>query len=230
MRCSTLFLIFAAAAQPLFAGIIGADFTETLDFPGFPFLPGGPRVARVTGVVLPQAGTLLSAANVISNPTGYNQQLNVSFDAVTDILSLTPDHANNYQYIQIDLTNLLFDNGSMVTGIVALSTGNAVVGKLGAPYEIDLSFTGNSAQVLYRTAAAYSAKDQLQMVEQGVDTFQLTLATSTPEPAGASLIAGGLVAIWLRRRASRERRAVSLRCLREQSRVGSSPPSPHHFQ
>ena len=63
----------------------------------------------------------------LSNPSKWNNSLNVSFDPTTDILSLRGDGDNDYQIITVTLSDLMFNvPGEIVTGITPIWVGNAV--------------------------------------------------------------------------------------------------------
>jgi hypothetical protein len=57
------------------AGVITADFSESLDLPYF---ATGARFEQVTGVNFPAAAPQLTAADIISNPSEWNNSLNVT--------------------------------------------------------------------------------------------------------------------------------------------------------
>ena len=84
-----------ALALPLFAlagvtqaSIITGSFQETLDLPDF---SSGPRVESRLNVAFPSAGPHLTGADLTSNPSNWENSLEVTFDSTTNILSLTGD-------------------------------------------------------------------------------------------------------------------------------------------
>jgi hypothetical protein len=181
--------------------IIQADFTETLDLPGAS-IGSGPRVEQATGVTLPSAGPQLTAANTISNPSAWRNSLNVSFDATTDILSLTGDGDNDYQYIDVNLANLLFDTpGEEVIGIAPISTGNAVFSAL-YPFSTTPSFTADSIDVTYSVGNLSTYPPDFN-IGTGTDTFQVELGSTAPEPSSIFLLATGIAGLLLASRRAR---------------------------
>ena len=188
------------------AGIITADFNESLDLP-FPGDAGtGPRVEQLLGVSLPGTMPQLNAADVISNPSDWRNSLKVSFDPSTDILSLFGDGNNSYQIITVTLSNLVFDiPGEQVVGIVPISIGNAVFPDT-ANSEPTLTttpfFTANSFGVQYSAANILTTPNDFNITTD-TDTFQVLLSSSVPEPGTLSLLAigtAGLVFLSKRKR------------------------------
>lgn len=185
------------------AGIITADFNESLDLP-FPSDGGsGPRVEQLLGVSLPGTPPQLTGADVISNPSKWGNSLEVSFDPSTNILTLFGDGSNVYQIITVTLSNLIFDiAGQVVTGIVPISTGNAVTpgtGDPGNPLTITPFFTANSFGVTYTAANITTTENDFDITTDS-DTFQVELAT-VPEPGTTLLmVIGGLALMFGRRR------------------------------
>jgi hypothetical protein len=177
------------------AGVIQADFSELLNLPDF--RTGSPRIEANNGVALPSAGPQLTGANVISNPDNWANSLVVSFDAATGILSLTGDtdpDGNTYQIITVSLSNILFNNGSVITGITPISTGNAVFASPNsAGFTLATSFTGNSFSVSY-TDNAIGTSDVFN-IQAATDTFQITTGASaaTPEPGTIGMMLAGFV-------------------------------------
>ena len=147
------------------AVITQADFSEVLAIPGFGVEP---RIEFNGGVGLPSAGPQLTGANVISNPSGLGGSLDVSFDAGTDVLTLTADAFETYTTITVSLNSVLFDNGDVITGITPISTGNAVVPDI-SPVSITEAFTRNSFQVSY-VAGSGIFPDQFLLALGGGDS------------------------------------------------------------
>ena len=72
MTLSRLLAAAAVLALPCSAAsatIIQADYTESLDLPGDG--SAGPRLEQLTGVTLPAPSPQLTAADIVSNPSGW---------------------------------------------------------------------------------------------------------------------------------------------------------------
>jgi hypothetical protein len=204
LNSGLLLIACGMAAQPVAASILQSDFSESLDLPRYS--SSGPRIVLRTGVALPVSGTILDSTYEVANPNLWMGMLNLSFDSATNILSLTGDTTDNdYQIISITLSNLTFSDGSVVTGITALATGNAAIPNpdVNITPQISTEFTSNSATITYRVPDLNSSK--VFNIAQGTDEFQLTLGTPTttapvPEPGTiflASLTLAGLAVIRL---------------------------------
>jgi len=184
------------------AGIITADFNESLDLP-FPSDGGsGPRLEQLLGVSLPGTPPQLTGADIIANPSNWSQSLDVSFDPSTNILTLFGDGSNDYQIITVTLSNLIFDiTGEVVTGIVPISTGNAVVTDTANSYPapvITPFFTASSFGVTYTAANITTTPDNFNITTDS-DTFQVQLA-AVPEPGTFLLMGIGAVALMFGQR------------------------------
>lgn len=185
------------------AQIISANFNESLDLPDLGSV--GPRVLARTGVTLPSAGPQLTGANQISNPTGWGSCLNVSFDATTNILSVTGDSFNSYQTITVTLDSLLFAvAGQQITGITPISVGNAVTERDGNPFSRQQFFSPNSFSINYSTPLGLGTR--FFITSAGTDTYQVTLGNAVavvPEAGTVALLLpalGVLCAVVVRRR------------------------------
>ena len=203
-KCLASCLTFAALAGSVsiaHADITQADFRETLDLPGA-FNAQGPRVEQLTGVALPAASPQLTAANVISNPSGWNNSLEVSFDPTTDILSLTGDGGNDYQTITVTLSNLVFNiPGQVVVGIVPISVGHAV-SSAGFPFTTTPSFSADSFSVAYSVDDLSTFPPEFS-IGPGTDTFRVELGSAVPEPSSIILLATLFVGLIIAARVSR---------------------------
>ena len=188
-------LASAASAQ-----IISGDFNESLDLPEFS--AAGPRVLQALNVPLPSVSPQLTAANTISNPSGWNNVLEASFDPTTNILSLAADSGNTYQIITFTLSNIQFAlPGQQILGFAPLNTGNAVGPDTGPVPTLLTSFTANSFTVSY--SIPIGTGDDFA-IGNDPDTFQVLVgAASAPEPGSIALAACGalpLAGMMIRRR------------------------------
>lgn len=188
-------LAFFSWQNAAHASIVRADFSEVLDLPG---LANGPRVEASSNVSLPSAGPQLTAANTISNPSPWNTSLNVIFDPTTNILSLTGDGSNTYTTVNVSLSNLVFSNGSVVTGIAPISTGNAVHADQHA-LSVTEGYTSNSFDVSYVAGNGYFyagpslfAGYNYFDIGPSTDTFQVTLSSAAPEPSTWAMLMLGV--------------------------------------
>src|SRR5271157_6154343 len=183
-QTAAVVLALVVAPSVVRAEIIKADFAESLDLPD-PTVGSsiGPRLLLNLGVALPSTGPQLTAANTIANPSSWNDVLNVTFDATTNILSLTADDSNVYQDITVTLSNLLFSSGEKVIGITPITLGSAVTPDTAAP-TVGTSFTDTSFIVSYTVTGSGHGQFSINPAP-AADTFQVTLgATATvPEPA-----------------------------------------------
>jgi|SRR5579863_65147 hypothetical protein len=161
------------------AAIIQANYNETLDLPYF---ATGARVEQLNAVSLPAPAPQLTAADIVTNPSNWNNSLDVSFDPVTDILSLTGDGSNDYQIISVTLSGLLFNvAGQHVVGITPISVGNAVFMSGTDLFTTTTNFTANSFGVTYSVTSFATFPPEFD-IGTGTDTFQVQLASGVPEP------------------------------------------------
>jgi hypothetical protein len=191
---TTVALSPSASAQ-----VTSATFRESLDLPDFG--TGGPRVLLNSDVALPSAGPQLTGANEISNPANWSDCLNVSFDAATNILSVTGDEGNVYQLINVTLDSLTFAvPGQQITGITPISVDNAVTQNTGV-LSRQVFFTPNSFSVDYSVPLG---SQNLFSINPRTDTYQVSLsAVAVPEANtfALALPALGMVgAVLVRRR------------------------------
>jgi hypothetical protein len=181
------------ASGTLSAAILSGGITETLDLPGYS--SSGPRVVANPTISFPSAGPHLTGANEVSNPSGWGDMLDASFDSSTNIFSLFASASNSYQIITVVFDNLTFDNGDVVTGINVLSSGNAVVENL-VGVVLSTSFTSNSITIQY--ALSDMTIGNYFLIEPASDTFQILTGpgggSSIPEPSTWGLAAAGLLA------------------------------------
>jgi succinate-acetate transporter protein len=143
----------------------------------------------------------LTAANIITNPSDWNNSLNVSFDPTTNILSLTGDGNNDYQIITVTLSNLLFNVGGQgVTGITPISTGNAVIQSASDVFTTTPFFTPNSFGVTYSVTSFATFPPEF-LIQAQTDTFQVLLGSvAVPEPGTLGLMGIGFGTLLLARR------------------------------
>jgi hypothetical protein len=182
--------------------ITQADYNETLDLP---ISSSGARVEQLNAVSLPAASPQLTAANIISNPSNWNNSLNVSFDPTTNILSLTGDGNNDYQIITVMLSNLVFSSpNQIVIGITPISVGNAVFADASDtdPTLSTTTFYGNGLFGVQYQAANITTTNNDFLIRAQTDTFQVQLGV-IPEPGTLGLIAvGAAVMLGWRRKAA----------------------------
>jgi hypothetical protein len=181
-----------AAAALMFAGTAqAATFTETLDLPAF--FSQGPRVLQATSSFT--SGLKLSAADQISNPSNWNNALNVTLDTDAQTISLTGDGFNTYQLIWIDISNIV---GTTITGLSAIDPFGAI-GAVQGGFGYSTSFTANSISIRFE-AADIQARDLFE-INQGTSVFRYETGV-VPEPQSwALMILGfGAVGIVMRRR------------------------------
>lgn len=190
-------LAFLVGTSSLSAAVISGNLNESLDLPFFN--PAGPRIINRTGIGFPSAGPQLTSANQTSNPSGWSNMLNVTFNSGTNVISLIGDGANTYQIITLVFSNLVFDNGDVVLGITPVSTNNAVTGT----FNLTTSFTANSVTIQY-SVANLAASGVFNIGTQAADTFQIQVGPSAgggiPEPSTYLLAGLGLAAIACFRR------------------------------
>jgi hypothetical protein len=189
-----LFVLSAFAVRPVSATILQADFGESLDSPTYDSVSPGPYVVSRTGVTVP-ATVVFGPSDLIQNPKGWLGTLNLSFDPTTDILSVVgaADQylTDDYQIITISLSNLVFDDGKVVTGITPLVTGNALIPDPdnSVTQQISTGFTSNSASITYEVA---NLTKLFYISQDGTDQFQLTLGTPVTRPEPGTVLLAGL--------------------------------------
>lgn len=203
MKLFKILLFAGSLCSVAAADVIQADYLETL---ALPYYGTGVRVEQLLGVTFPASSPQLTAADTISNPSKWNNSLNVSFDPTTDILSLTGDGDNDYQIITVTLSDLMFNvPGEIVTGITPISVGNAVYPDTGDSNDALTTtpfFTANSFGVTY-SAANIDTTDNEFLIQGETDTFQVSFGTSSvPEPGtlGLTGIGAAVLLCWRRRK------------------------------
>jgi hypothetical protein len=172
-------------------------YTEKLDLPGYG--AGGPRVLQRSGSFT--TGTVLSAANQTSNPSGWGNAFNVLLDTTAQTITFTGDGSNTYQTIDFDLTGI---SGFAFTGLNALTPYGATATGQGT-YGYNTSFTGTSLHIGY--ASTSLANGNYFQINQGSSVFKYSTAAATPgvpEPAtwAMMLIGFGGLGVAMRRRKS----------------------------
>ena len=137
-------LIIGGHVRTAGAVATSANFREEADLPNSGI---GPRVLEALGRSI-GAGPELTEADEISNPSMWSDSFTVDFDPVNRRIVLTPSGSNDYQTIDIVISNIAFSGiGERVSGIVALS--DTIIGPGSAPFTRTLSFTDNSVTIRY---------------------------------------------------------------------------------
>ena len=141
MVASAGLLIGAGTAR---ANITSADFEESLNF--YPTACSNARVLQALGRAV-GPGVELGEADEIANPCGYGDSFLVDVDPVTNRVTLTPSGSNNYQVIDIQITNIN-TGGQAITGLTPISD-NIIDVASSAPFTRTLGSTANSLSIHY---------------------------------------------------------------------------------
>ncbi len=186
------------------AAATSADFHEELNF--FPPFCSDARVMEALGRSI-GPGPELGEADEISNPCGYGDSIIVDFDPTTNQVHLTPSGANNYQIIDISISNIAFDvAGQTITGLTPISDDLIDVAESGA-FTRSTSFTGNSITIGYVIDNPSNPDDRLEF-STGTAIFQVELQEATGIPAAGPWAIGVFLLTllacgwWLIRRAT----------------------------
>lgn len=191
-------------AQPAWAAATSADFHEELNF--FPPFCSDARVMQALGRSI-GPGPELGEADEISNPCGYGDSIIVDFDPLTNQVHLTPSDSNNYQIIDISISNIVFDvAGQTITGLTPISDDLIDVADSGA-FTRTTSFTGNSIAIGYVIDDPSNPDNRLEF-STGSATFQVELQEAVGIPAAGPVAIGVFLVTllacgwWLIRRAT----------------------------
>lgn len=181
-KITPFFVIVAAVflVNNAWATAISGDFHEELNFS--PSFCNDPRIMESLGQAI-GPGFELDEADEIDNPCGYGDSILVDYDPSTNLLRLTPSGSNNYQIIDIDITNLVFSvTGEQILGLVEISDDLIDVASSG-PFSRSESFTGNSITIGYVVDNLDNDSDRLEF-SSGEAVFQVVLESNTaPVPA-----------------------------------------------
>ena len=184
---------FALGAGPADALVVSAGFRSELDLPS---IGSGPRVLERLGQAVPSAGFELDESDEISNPSGWADSLQVDFDPLSGIVTLTPTDANTYQILTIVISGMMFDASERVIGFAPVSTGNAVLPI--DPFSLTTSFADDAVTITY--AVDDIPGGDLFDLGGGDDTFRVILGPATapvPLPATLPLLAVALAGLAL---------------------------------
>lgn len=200
----TIGLVGLFVCAPLaWAAATSADFHEELNF--FPPFCSDARVLEALGRSI-GPGPELGEADEISNPCGYGDSIIVDYDPTTHQVHLSPSDSNNYQIIDISISNIMFDTaGQTIIGLTPVSDTLIDVADSG-PFTRTISYTGDSITIGYVIDNTESQDDRLQFSD-GSATFQVQLQeAAVPVPVmgpwGIGLFMVTLLAcgLWLIRR------------------------------
>jgi hypothetical protein len=186
--------VFATAAA--FVAVSGAvqvaaaDFIESEDLPAYN--PSGPAVYASASPFT--SGLKLDGADLVSNPSGWNDYFTVALDTTAQTITLTSSAFNTFQTASLDITNI---SEFTITGLSAGSVQDLIGFSTSAMNPVDLSFTGTSIHI------GYSMQDlgfgnYFGYGEQTSSVFHYTTTddpAGVPEPASWAMFIGGFGAI-----------------------------------
>lgn len=169
-----------------------ATYTETLNLPAY--RTGQPYILQSTSDF--SSGVKLTAADVVSNPDGWNNALNVTLDTVARTITFSGDGFNSYQTIDFTVTGI---TGVKITGLTAITPFGAF-GDF-ANTSLTSSFTDSSIQIGW--AVNNIAGGDYFTINPGSSVFSYSVA-GVPEPATWALMILGFGAVGgaMRRRQS----------------------------
>lgn len=188
------------AAQGASAALIQADVRSEGDLPH----QGNtsPKVFEQLNASL-SAPVVLDDATVTSNTSGWGgAQTSVSYNASTNVLTITNLDAWDFSTFNVALGNIAFDQaGEYITGLSLLSNG--LVDLAVTP---TLSFGVNSIGINYNAYDAGFGNEAFNFIKDGTATFQIATSiapvNAVPEPGTLALMGLGLVGLAI----SRQRR------------------------
>ncbi|MEM8754665.1 MAG: VPLPA-CTERM sorting domain-containing protein, partial [Pseudomonadota bacterium] len=188
------------------AAPVTADFRAEIDLPDIP--SSGPRVFEALGEAV-SGGPDLDLSNEVSNPNGFSGHVEMDLDA-SGLVTLTgrqPSGFADYDLGIFTISNIAFDAGESVTGIVAVGDQNLLDPFFGlgqvAP---TLSFTSDSISILFDTTGSGDVAD-FEFADGGVSQFQILTSElpQVPVPAALPMLLsalGGLAFVSRRRKKS----------------------------
>ena len=183
-RCPKIIALALALAAfanvELRAGILSADFAESLDLPAFTL--GDASTFANLGATLGPGDELDESHQTSIN--SLNGMLRIDLDGTT--LTLTQVGLTDFQWVTIDITNILFSNNEVIDGItlVGPSIIDSTVSPTTVPNET-LSFSGSSIQLEWKVPDIFDMSQTFSFVQGGVATYEITLKSIPPsDPSG----------------------------------------------